>query len=218
MIVSPTSVDGLEGMSLILAGLFGLVALGLPVPTVKRLPYRLATWVGISALIWLVDPLSLAQFTWSRQLGAGTVEQKQDALKNLSRLGKRDAVGANLDGGPFAKMDLASMNFTKASLKNADFTKAFLVEAKFDQADVTGARFEGANLFMTTLINANGYEEASCDRYTKLPQGLGCLKGFIAEVEQEALEPEEVERNSQEAEAPRRRTSKDSADRKKNGL
>lgn len=217
MIVSPTSVDGLEGMGLVLATLFGLVALGLPVPTVKRLPYRLATWAGVAALIWLVDPLALAQFTWHRQLGSGSAVQKQDALRNLSRLGKRDAMGANLDGGPFANMDLASMNFTKASLKNADFTKAFLVEAKFDQADVTGARFEGANLFQTTLSNANGYEEASCDRYTKLPAGLGCQKGFITEVEVKAPQPEETADN-QEPDAPRRRTSKDIAAQRKKEL
>lgn len=180
LFLSPRSVDTMETMALVIAGLMGLTALLLPVPSFKRVPYRIATCLAAAALIWMIDPLGLARFTWGRQLGSGTTAQKQAALESLSRVGKRNATEAELDGGQFVDMDLANMNFSRSSLKNANFTRAFLVEAQFDLADVSGAKFNGANLFEANLERAVGLEQAECDRYTNLPEGFSCRKGFIS--------------------------------------
>jgi hypothetical protein len=107
-------------------------------------------------------------------------------------------------------MNLASMDFRRSSLKDADFRRAFLVEAQFDQADVSGAHFDGANLFESSLSYATGVEEASCDRYTKLPEGLACAKGFITEAEPEPEpDPEEAAPLDEAGPVRARRTSKD---------
>src|SRR5690606_17005580 len=198
LIVAPRSVDSMDAMGLVLAGLMGLTALFLPVPTVKRIPYRLITCFAAACLVWLVDPLALARFTWSRQLDGGSIAQKQEALKSLARVGKRDASGANFDGGHFAEVDLPNMDFTAASLEDANFKKAFLVEAQFQKANVRGANFSGANLFGAKIAHAVGLEEAQCDRYTKLPEGFSCQKGFIGI--QEANEPEPAAARPRESE------------------
>lgn len=194
MVLVPRSVDSMEGVGIYLAAGMGLVALALPVPSVKRIPYRLATWFALATLVWLLDPIQLAQFTWARQLKSGSEIEKQAALKNLSRVGKKDASGADLSGVRFDQFDLDSVNFRGASLRNANFKRAFLVEAEFDGADVTGANFQGANLFGAKLAGAIGLEEAECDRYTILPAGFICEGGAIASytIEEAAeAEPEE---------------------------
>jgi hypothetical protein len=179
LVLSPRSVDNMEAMGLVIAGLMSLTALGLPVPTIKRIPYRVGTCLAAAALIWMLNPLSLATLTWGRQLDSGTTMQKQEAIKSLSRVGKRNVTESDLDGASFAEMDLANMNFSRSSLRKANFTKTFLVEAQFDLADVTGAIFDGANLFEANIERAVGLEDAECDRYTKLPEGFSCRKGFI---------------------------------------
>lgn len=181
MVLSPRSVDSMEGMSLYVAAAIGLSALALPVPSVKRVPYRLGTWFGLAVLVWLLDPIQLSKFTWENQLRNGSEFEKQEAVKSLSRVGRKDITGAKLDNVRFDQLDLDSLNFSGASLKNANFKRAFLVEARFDGANVHGADFQGANLFGSTLMNADGYEEALCDRYTILPVGLICARGFIAQ-------------------------------------
>lgn len=180
MVLAPRSVDYMEGMGIYLAAAMGLGVLALPVPTVKRIPYRLGTWFGATILIWLLDPMQLAELTWSRKLESGSEMEKQAAVKSLSRMGKKDASGAELNGVRFDQFDLDSQNFRGASLRNANFKRAFLVEAKFDGADVTGASFQGANLFGASLTGVIGLEEAECDRYTILPEGLTCDAGTIA--------------------------------------
>lgn len=208
MVLSPRSVESMEGMGIYLAAALGLTALALPVPSVKYIPYRLGTWFGLSLLVWLLNPIQLAEITWSRQLRSGSELEKQAAVKSLSRVGKKDASGAQLDGMRFEQMDLDSLDFRGASLKNANFQRAFLVEAQFDGADVTGAHFQGANLFGASLAAAKGLEEAECDRYTILPVDLSCKGGFIsrgaeepepdAKESAEAAEEEEIERRVQE--------------------
>lgn len=195
MVLSPRSVDSMEGMGLYLAAAMGLLALALPVPSVKRIPYRLGTWLGFTILVWLLDPIQLAEFTWSRQLKSGSEIEKQAAVKSLSRVGKKDVSGAELDGVRFDQFDLDSLNFRGASLRKANFKRAFLVEAQFDGADVTGANFRGANLFGASLAGAIGLEEAECDRYSILPVGLLCEGGMIARG------TEETERDSAESAA-----------------
>jgi hypothetical protein len=159
-------------------------------------------------LVWLIDPIQLAQFTWSRQLKSGSDIEKQAAVKSLSRVGKKDASGAELDGVRFDQFDLDSLNFRGASLKNANFRRAFLVEAQFDGADISGANFQGANLFGASLMGATGLEEAKCDRFTIFPVGLMCEGGTISRgsakpqtdpaVGAAAAEEEEIERRVKE--------------------
>ncbi len=205
MVLSPRSVDAMEGMSLYLAAAMGLAALALPVPSIKRIPYRFGTWFGLTLLVWLLDPIQLSELTWERQLESGSALQKQQAVQSLSRVGKKDATGAQLDNARFDKFDLDSLNFSGASLRNANFKRAFLVEARFDGAKVQGADFQGANLFGSTLMNAEGYDEALCDRYTILPTGLVCEDGFIsAGTAEEEADPTTTAREADEAEIQRR--------------
>jgi hypothetical protein len=190
-------------MAFFLAAGMGLSVLGLPVPTVKRLPYRAASWLGATLLIWMFNPLRLADFTWGRQLSSGTNMQKESAVKNLSRVGKKDITAKQLDGLRFAQSDLDSLNFENSSLKGADFSRAFLIEANFQQADVTDANFEGANLFGTKLETAIGLETARCDRYTILPAEFSCEQGSISREAQDN-EDNEPSVDAQEAEIERR--------------
>src|SRR5690606_23493462 len=77
LVLSPRSVDVMEGLGLALAATIGLVALALPPPSSRRVPYRLVTWLALASLVWLVDPMRLSEWTWSRQLRTGTDYQKQ---------------------------------------------------------------------------------------------------------------------------------------------
>src|SRR5690606_464712 len=167
--------------------------------------YRLVTWLALASLVWLVDPMRLSEWTWSRQLRTGTDYQKQEAVKSLARVGK-SARGSQLDGITFSQSALDSLDFTGSSLKNANFQSAFLVEANFSEANITGARFEAANLFGAQLETAIGLEEATCDRYTILSPEFSCQGGNLSREPREpaAAEPEADDEHEAEAEIERR--------------
>jgi uncharacterized protein YjbI with pentapeptide repeats len=138
------------------------------------------TWFVAASAFWLLDPLQLASFTWKSQLSSGTAYERALAVENLARLGKGDFVGAELSGVILAGKNLGSVDFTGANLTRADLSSTLLTETRFDRANIGETRFEGANLFGARLQGAIDLEEASCDRYTILPEELHCRGGYLS--------------------------------------
>lgn len=180
LLVLPSTVDKLESLSPYLGALVGLLVLALPPPTSNRAMVRVASWTFVAGAFWLLDPLQLASVAWKSRLSSGTVHERAMAAQNLARVGKGDFSGAELSGVTLSGMDLASVDFTEANLSEADLSSALLVETRFEGANLDGTRFEGANLFGAQLEGALGFEEASCDRYTILPEEWICRRGYLA--------------------------------------
>jgi uncharacterized protein YjbI with pentapeptide repeats/serine/threonine protein kinase len=204
LILSPTSVDTVEGMLPYVSGAVGLSVFGLRAPREKIALYRAWTWLGAAGLFYLLDPLQFAHLAWERRLSSGTIEQRQMAAQSLSRIGKADFTGVTLSGTNFSGKDLASAKFNNANLTGVNFGSAFLLETDFRQADISGANFVGANLQGAKLEGAIGLEEASCDRYTLLPLGVACTKGYLSATASGDSGSDSPERQSERSSQPRR--------------
>jgi hypothetical protein len=106
--------------------------------------------------------------------------EKKEAIRAVMGL-DRNLRGYNFRGVDFRDLTVVNANFAGADLSGADFRESDLSYVNLRHARLNGAKFEGANLRSARVFEAEGLEEAQCDRTTAMPGGWKCTDDrFVA--------------------------------------
>jgi uncharacterized protein YjbI with pentapeptide repeats len=180
LLLSPSSVDDLETVPRLAAPLAALVLWYLPVPRRATALLRLGSWLSLTLLIWVADPVRLATVRWKWDLEHGSDFARESAVARLLRVGERDFRGRDLRGLRLGNRDLAGVDFRGARLAGTDLSKAFAMDVVLDGADITGANVRGTDLRGAVITpRTRGVTTVVCDGLTRPPEGYFCRRGRL---------------------------------------
>lgn len=174
---SPGKVEDMEVAQIAVSVVLGLSVWIIPAPRSRGWLLRLGLWAAAAAVVYLAQPIQICQLRWKKDLSSRSLTVKEAAVERLSRLGRRDFEGADLQEARLGHVDLGGARFKNAKLMRSDFRRAFLAEADFTGAELTEAKLEGADLRGARLEAARGLGKASCDGGTRFPGWLRCKNG-----------------------------------------
>jgi hypothetical protein len=138
---------------------------------------RLALALGAAALVYLLDPLSLAYRIAAQARMRGDEASRRAAIAEVMRLG-RDFRGLSFSGAGLSGVDLTAADLRRVSFAGADLTGAHLYAAEIYGTSFANAQLAGADLQGTQLQLADT-SGARCDDTTKLPPSWRCDGGHL---------------------------------------
>jgi hypothetical protein len=174
---APRGVDGMQSAAWALSLGAGLTAWLLPRPARYLITYRIAGWAALASLVFLLGPIQLSAAHWESDLNGGSVARKGEAVRQLSRLGRRDFTGQNLRGVNLVGSELGGARFRGTNLEQANLSGTFLRDADFTDAKLSGANFSAADLRVAHVASAKGFGSALCDRRTRFTGTFRCMRG-----------------------------------------